>query len=171
MNQSNRATISLPSDREIMVTRVFDAPRALVFRAHTDPALLPLWWGPRDWTTVVDQFDLRPGGAWRIVYRTPDGSEYGLRGEFREIAPPERLVWTFGYEGLPGEIEGMPEQFIVQNFTFTEQDGKTTLTTHEVYATAEERAGMLASDMESGMNDAYARLDELIVQQLAAHEG
>ena len=85
MNQSNRAVMTLPSDREILVTRVFDAPRALVFRAHTDPALIPLWWGPRYLTTVVAQLDVRPGGAWRFVQRSPDGSEYGFRGEFREI--------------------------------------------------------------------------------------
>ena len=161
MSQNNRAVVSLPSDREILVTRVFDAPRALVFRAHIDPALLPLWWGPRYLTTEVDQFDVRPGGAWRIVQRAPDGGEHGFRGEFREIAAPERIVQTFEYEGMPGHI-------IVQNLTFTEQDGKTTLTTHEVYASPEDRDGMLASGMEGGMHETYARLDELLAQQVAA---
>lgn len=161
MNQSNRAVVSLPSDREILVTRVFHAPRSLVFRAHTDPALIPLWWGQRSATTVVTQMDVRPGGAWRFVQRAPDGSEYGFRGEFREIAAPERIVQTFEFEGMAGHI-------VLQNLTFTEQDGKTTLTTHEVYASMEDRDGMLASGMEGGMNETYERLDELIAQQAGA---
>lgn len=161
MSQNNRAVVALPSDREILVTRRFDAPRALVFRAHTDPALIPLWWGQRASTTVVDQMDVRPGGAWRFVQRAPDGSEYGFRGEFREIAPPERLVQTFEFEGMPGHV-------ILQTMTFAEQDGKTTLTTHERYASQEDRDGMLAAGMEGGMNETYARLDELVAQQMAA---
>lgn len=161
MNQKNRAEISLPSDREILVTRVFNAPRDLVFRAHTDPALVPLWWGQRSATTVVTELDVRPGGGWRFVQRAPDGSEYGFRGEFREIAPPERLVQTFEFEGMPGHV-------VLQDMTFTEQDGKTTLTTHEVYASAEDRDGMIASGMESGLHETYERLDELLAAQVAA---
>lgn len=164
MNQNNRAVVSLPSDREILVTREFNAPRALVFQAHTDPALVPLWWGQRSSTTVVDQMDVRPGGAWRFVQVTPDGSEYGFRGEFREITAPERLVQTFEFEGMPGHI-------ILQSLTFAEQDGKTILTTHEVYASAEDRDGMIASGMEEGMHETYARLDELVAQQLSAPRG
>lgn len=160
MNQSNRAVMTLPSDREILVTRVFDAPRALVFRAHTDPALIPLWWGPRYLTTVVAQLDVRPGGAWRFVQRSPDGSEYGFRGEFREIAAPERIVQTFEFEGMPGHI-------VLQSLTFDEQDGKTTLTTRELYASMEDRDGMLATGMEGGMNESYERLDELVAAQSA----
>jgi uncharacterized protein YndB with AHSA1/START domain len=161
MNQKNRAEVTLPSDREILVTRVFDAPRDLVFRAHTDPALIPLWWGQRHSTTVVTQLDVRPGGGWRFVQRSPDGSEYGFRGEFREIAAPERIVQTFEFEGMPGHI-------VLQNLAFAEQDGKTTLTTREVYASQEDRDGMIASGMESGMHETYARLDELLAKQVAA---
>ncbi len=77
------------------MTRVFDAPRELVFKAHVDPALIAQWWGLRSNTTIVDQLDARPGGKWRFVQRRPDGSEEGFRGEFREIVPPERFTWTF----------------------------------------------------------------------------
>lgn len=162
MNQNNRTVVSLPSDREILVVRVFDAPRDLVFRACTDPALIPRWWGPRYLTTTVAQHDMRPGGGWRYVQRAPDGSEFGFHGEFREIAAPERVVQTFEFEGMPGHI-------IVQTMTLAEQDGKTTLTTHELYQSQEDRDGMLATGMESGMNESYERLEELVAaQQIAA---
>jgi uncharacterized protein YndB with AHSA1/START domain len=85
-------TFTTPSDREIVMTRVFDAPRALVFDAYTNPEHLPHWFGPRGWTLPVCEIDLRPGGPWRFVLRGPDGTEMGMRGVYQEIAPPERLV-------------------------------------------------------------------------------
>src|SRR5512141_1584118 len=104
MNQNKRTVLSLPSDREILITRVFDAPRELVFRAHTDPDLIPLWWGPRSTMTIVEKMDLRAGGAYRFLHRGPDGSEYSFYGEFREIVPPERIVQTSEFDGAPGQI-------------------------------------------------------------------
>ena len=89
---SDTLTLTLPSDREIVMTRLFDAPRELVFKAYTDPAMVPHWWGQRGATTTVDKMDVRPGGAWRFVQRGPDGSEFAFNGEYREIVPPERLV-------------------------------------------------------------------------------
>lgn len=154
---NNRTAISLPSEREILITRVFDAPRELVFRAHTDPALIPLWWGPRSTTTIVDKMDVRPGGEYRFVHRTEDGSEYVFRGEFREIAPPERLVQTSEIEGTPGSV--------LETITFEEQDGKTTLTILDVCSTKEERDAVLASGMEGGLNESYDRLAELLAEQ------
>lgn len=153
--QSNALKVTLPSDREIAMTRVFDAPRELVFRAHTDPTLVPRWWGQRTSTTIVDTMDVRPGGAWRFVQKAPDGTEWAFRGEYREIVPPERLTYTFEFEGMPGHI-------LVETITFTESDGKTTLTTVSVFDTQEDRDGMLASGMEAGANESLDRLAELL---------
>lgn len=97
-------TVTKPSDREIVMTRVFHAPRELVFKAYTDPDLIPQWWGPRRFITTVDKMDVRPGGAWRYLQRGPDGNEYGFNGVYRELVPPERLVSTFEFEGMPGHV-------------------------------------------------------------------
>jgi uncharacterized protein YndB with AHSA1/START domain len=153
MNQNNRTVIELPSDRELLITRVFDAPRELVFRAHTDPALIPQWWGPRSTTTIVDKMDVRPGGEYRFIHRSDDGREYIFYGEFREIVPPERIVQTSQMEGMPG--------IILDTMTLEEMNGKTILTILELCATREERDAVLASGMEEGLSESYDRLDEL----------
>src|SRR5712691_738154 len=101
---STATKITLPSDREILITREFGAPRDAVFKAMTDPDLIPRWWGPRAYTTVVDKMDVRPGGKWRFINRPPDGAEHAFRGEYREIIPPERIVQTFEYEPMAGHI-------------------------------------------------------------------
>lgn len=149
--------ITLPSDRELVMTRVFNAPRELVFKAHVDPTLIPQWWGRRDYTTIVDKLDVRPGGAWRFVQRRADGSEEGFRGEFREIVPPERFTWTFEWEGMPGHIG-------LETYTFEEHAGKTTLTATSVFNTLEERDGVIASGMEAGANESADRLEELLAR-------
>src|SRR5262245_49274483 len=113
--------LTLSSEREIVMTRVFDAPRELVFKAHVDPELVAKWWGLRANATIVDKLDVRPGGAWRYIERSPDGNEHAFRGEFREVVPPERLSYTFEYEPMPGHV-------VVDTLTFVETDGKTTLT-------------------------------------------
>jgi len=159
MNQNNRTVISLPSDREILITRVFDAPRELVFRAHTDPALIPLWWGPGSTTTIVEKMDVRAGGKYRFVHRSEDG-EYVFHGEFREIVPPERLVQTSELEGMPGVV--------LETITFEEQDGKTMLTVLDLCATVEDRDAILASGMEEGLSETYNRLADLLAEQDAA---
>ena len=117
--------IKLPSDKEIVMTRVFNAPRELVFKAHIDPELVSQWWGTRSAKTVVDKLDARVGGAWRYVSYEADGSQYGFRGEFREMNPPEHFTWTFEWEGMLGSI-------CLEKYAFTEQDGKTTLTATSV---------------------------------------
>jgi len=160
MNPNNRTVVSLPSDREILITRVFAAPREWVFRAHTDPALIPLWWGPRSTTTIVDKLEVRPGGTYRFVHRTADGREYVFRGEFREIVPSERLVQTSELEGAPGSV--------LETLTLEEHEGKTTLTVLDVCATKVDRDAILASGMEEGLNESYDRLAALLAEQSAA---
>jgi uncharacterized protein YndB with AHSA1/START domain len=147
--------LTTPSDREIVTERVFDAPRERVFGAFTDPELISQWWGPRGVTTVVDVMDVRPGGAWRFVCRNPDGSEEGFRGSYREVTPPERVVQTFEWEGMPGHV-------IVETATFEDLGGRTKVTNVSLFHTPEERDGMLATDMERGLNESYERLDELL---------
>jgi uncharacterized protein YndB with AHSA1/START domain len=155
--QAPTATLTTPTDREIHVERVFDAPRDQVFAAFTDPKLIPEWWGPRDTTTVVDQMDVRPGGSWRFVVRNSDGSETGFRGTFREITPPERVVQTFEWEGMPGYVS-------VDTATFEDLGDRTKVTTTSLFHTTEERDGMLESGMERGMNESFARLDQLLAR-------
>ena len=156
--QAPTATVvTTPADREIHIERVFDAPRDRVFAVYTDPQLIPEWWGPRDTTTVVDEMDVRPGGSWRFVMRSADGSESGFRGVYREVTPPERIVQTFEWEGMPGHI-------CVETATFEDLGDRTKVTTVSLFHTTEERDGMLGSGMEGGLNETYARLDELLAR-------
>ncbi len=152
---SNQLTVTTPSDWEIVMTRVFDAPRDLVFEAHTSCEHMSQWWGPRRYEIASCEMDFRPGGAWRIVHRGADGDEHGFRGEFREIVRPERIVWTFEYERMPGHVS-------VQTATFEEHDGKTTLTSTSVFDTVEDRDGMLESGMEEGAAETMDRLQEYL---------
>ena len=144
------------SDTELQITREFDAPREIVFRAMTDPTLLPKWWGPRRYRTAVDTMDVRPGGKWRMRNIGAEG-EHAFRGEFREVTPPERVVWTFEYDPLPGHIS-------VESMTLSEREGRTLLTVHDVFSSKEDLDGMLQSGMESGAAESYDRLDELVAE-------
>ncbi|MDX6660494.1 MAG: hypothetical protein QOJ55_1316, partial [Solirubrobacteraceae bacterium] len=122
-------TVTTPAEREIVSERVFDAPRDRVFAAYTDPELIPRWWGPRGTTTIVDQMDVRPGGAWRFVGRDSDGSETAFRGTYREVTPPERIVQTFEWEGMPGHVA-------VETATFEDLGGRTRVTAHSLFHTS-----------------------------------
>ena len=153
--QAYKATLTTPSEREIRVERFFEAPRERVFATFTAPELIPQWWGPRNTTTIVDQMDVRAGGAWRFLVQTDDGSDTAFRGIYREIAPPERIVQTFEWEGLPGHVS-------VETASFEDLGDRTKLTMVSIFHSAEERDGMLASGMESGMNQTYDRLDEVL---------
>ena len=135
---SHALTVTTPSEREIVMTRSFDAPRELVFEAHSKPEHMKEWWGPRGFTMPVCEMDFRPGGAYRFVQRGPDGEDYAFRVEFREIVRPERIVWTFEFEGMPGSIS-------VDTMTLTEEDGRTTITATSVFDSVEQRDGMLQS--------------------------
>jgi len=144
-------------DREIVLTREFDAPRELVFKAMTDPKHVPNWWGPRKYTTIVDKLEVRPGGKWRFINRGPEG-ETAFRGEYRKIVPNERIVWTFEWEGLPGHVS-------VETAVLEEKgNGRTRLTATSVFANKEDRDGMLQSGMETGARESYERLDEILAQ-------
>jgi len=153
--QIGKLTLTLPSDREIVMTRVFDAPRELVFKAHSKCEHLEKWWGPRKDTLAVCEIDLRPGGAYRFVQRGPDGEEHGFRGEFREIVPPGRIVWTFEYDGMPGHVS-------VDTLTLEDLGGKTKLTAHSLFDSVEDRDGMLQSGMEIGAAETWDRLAKLL---------
>jgi uncharacterized protein YndB with AHSA1/START domain len=148
-------TMTTPSDREIVMTRVFDAPRELVFEAHTSCEHMEQWWGPRRYQVVDCKIDFRPGGEWRMVHRGSDGQEFGFHGEFREIVRPEKIVWTFEFEGMPGHVS-------VDTLTLEEQDGKTRLTATSVFDSVEDRDGMLNSGMEEGAAETWDRLAEYL---------
>lgn len=145
------------SDTEIEITREFDAPREIVFKAMTDPALVAKWWGPRRYQTVVDTMEVRPGGKWRMRNIAADGGEHAFRGEYREIVPGERVVWTFEYEPLAGHVS-------VETMTLTDHDRRTLLTVRSRFASKEDRDGMLESGMESGARETYERLDEVLAE-------
>jgi uncharacterized protein YndB with AHSA1/START domain len=149
--------LSTPSDREIVSERIFDAPRERVFAAYTNPELIPEWWGPRRMTTIVDQMDVRAGGAWRFIAREPNGEEIGFRGIYREVTPPEEIVQTFEWEGMPGHV-------IVETATFEDLGGRTKVTTTSLFHTTEERDGMLASGMERGLTETHDRMAELLAR-------
>ena len=155
--EKNVARVTTPSDREIRIERVFDAPRDRVFATFTDPELIPEWWGPHGTTTVVDRMDVRNGGSWRFVISGSDGSETGFRGTYREVTPPERVVQTFEWEGMPGHVS-------VDTATFEDLGERTKVTTVSLFHTSEERDGMIASGMERGLNETYARLDEVLAR-------
>lgn len=152
-----KASVTTPSEREIHIERVFDAPRNRVFAAYTDPELIPRWWGPHGTSTVVDELDARAGGKWRFVIRNSDGSETGFRGTFREVTPPERIVQTFEWEGMPGHVS-------VDTATFEDLGDRTKVVSTSIFHAPEERDGMLESGMERGMNETFARLDELLAR-------
>ncbi len=144
-----------PGGREIVIISVFDAPREHVFRAYTDPNLIPQWWGLREHTTTVDTMDVRPGGVWRLVSRDPDGNEFAFKGVYHAVVPPERLVRTSEFEGMPGHVS-------LETATFEEQDVKTTVTAIAVFQTVEDRDRMLQSGMEAGVAETTDRLVELL---------
>lgn len=151
----NASSLTVISDVEIAMSRVFDAPRELVFTAYTTPDMVAQWWGQRASTTIVDKLDLRPGGQWRYIQREADGTEYAFNGEYREVTPPERLVNTFEFEPMPGHV-------IVDTAVFEELDGKTKVTVTSLFQSVEDRDGMLASGMEGGANESWDRLGELL---------
>lgn len=156
-NPRYRLAVSLPSDTEIKQERRFDAPRELVFRAYTDPEVLAQWWGPHGYTTRVDELDPRPGGKWRFVQHDPDGNEFAFRGEYREVLPPERVVGTFEFEGMPGHIA-------VETMTLEEVDNGTLMTAVMRFDTKEERDSMLQSGMEEGAAQSLDRFETLLME-------
>lgn len=149
--------IAEPGKQEIIMSRTFDAPRELVFKAMNDPKLIPQWWGPRQYTTIVDKMEVRPGGEWRFVQRGKDGNEHTFKGVYHEIHAPEWVITTFEYEQMPE-----PGHVVLQKVTLEEQGGKTLYTEKSVYLTVEDRDGMLQSGMEGGATETLDRLEEIL---------
>lgn len=148
--------VTTPTDREIRVERVVNAPRETVWRAFTDAKLVAQWWG-RGNKVVVERMELEHGGHWRFVEHAPDGV-HGFEGRFREVAPPERLAQTFEWDGMPGYVS-------VTTSTFEDLgNGRTKVISTMLFHTTEERDGMLHSGMERGLDESYAALERLLLK-------
>ena len=156
VTSSGTATVTLPTDEQILITREFDVPKHLVYEAWTTPELVKRWWTANRGEATVAEIDLRVGGAWRCVMVTDDGLEVGFHGEYREIVPNERIVSTEIYEG-------MPEGEALNTVTFTEVDGRTTLTILVQHTSKEHRDAHIDSGMEAGLQDALDLLEQVAV--------
>jgi uncharacterized protein YndB with AHSA1/START domain len=159
MVSSGTATVSLPTDEQILITREFDAPRHLVWEAWTSPELVKRWWHANRGEVTVAEIDLRVGGTWRYVSVTEGGMEVAFHGEYREIVPNERLVSTEAYEGIPDADANAT----VNTMTLTEVDGRTTLTVLVQCPSKETRDAIIDSGMEAGMQDAMDLLEQIAV--------
>jgi uncharacterized protein YndB with AHSA1/START domain len=151
-----RATITTPTDREIRIERIFNAPRDRVWQAMTDPKLVAQWWG-RGNKLVIERLEVERGGHWRFVEHSPHGVQ-GFEGRFSEVTPPERVVQTFEWDGMPGHVA-------LETATLEDLgDGRTRLVNISLFHTTEDRDGMLQSGMEGGLNESYAALDRLLAR-------
>jgi uncharacterized protein YndB with AHSA1/START domain len=159
MTTSQTATVTLPTDEQILITREFDAPKHLVYKAFTTPELVKRWWNAKRGQVTVAEIDLRVGGKWRYVMVADGGFEVGFHGEYREIVPNERIVSTEVYEGIPDA----DEHAALNTLTLTELDGRTTLTILVEHPTKEGRDAHINSGMEAGMQDAMDLLEEVAV--------
>ena len=154
MTQTVKATLTTPSDREIRVERIFNAPRDRVWKAMTDPALVAQWWG-RGNKLVIEKFDLVRGGHWRVVEHA-DGQTHGFEGRYAEVTPPERIVQTFEWDGMPGHV-------ILESMSLEDLgDGRTKFVNVSLFMTNADRDGMMQSGMETGMNQSYEALDKVL---------
>jgi uncharacterized protein YndB with AHSA1/START domain len=150
------AQVTTPSDREIRIERVFEAPRERVWQAVTQPELVAQWWGRGNQLTI-ERMEVRRGGHWRFVEHSAEGT-HGFEGRYREVTPPERIVQTFEWDGMPGHV-------CVETMTLQDLgDGRTRIVTVSLFHTAEERDGMLHSGMEGGLNESYEALDRVLAR-------
>ena len=154
MKNMGTLKVTTPTDREVVLTRVFNAPRRLVFDAFSKPELLKRWFGPHGWSLVVCEVDFRVGGSFRFVLRGPDGTEMGMRGTYREIVPPERSVHVESFDDYPGES--------LVTAVFVEQGGATTFTARVLYESQEIRDAVIRSGMEHGAAECYDKLADLL---------
>ncbi|MDQ3586955.1 MAG: SRPBCC family protein [Actinomycetota bacterium] len=156
VDERSSTSISTPSDTEIRIERVFEAPRELVWEAHADPDLLGEWLGPYDHPVTVESMDLQPGGSYRWTSPAPEGEELAFYGEYREVSPPEVMEMTFEFSGAPGHVS-------VDRLELEElEGGRTRLVSISTFDSKEDRDGMLQSGMETGMTEGYEKLDELV---------
>jgi len=152
-----KATITTPSDREIRIERIFNAPRDRVWRALTDRELIAQWWG-RGNKLVIERMEVERGGHWRFVEHSDHGV-HGFEGRYSEVTPPERIVQTFEWDGMPGHVA-------LETMTLEDLgDGRTKIINISLFHTTEDRDGMLNSGMEGGLNESYAALDRLLASQ------
>jgi uncharacterized protein YndB with AHSA1/START domain len=166
---TDKAQVTLPSDREVLVTRSFKAPRALVYRAYTEPELVRRWLlGPPGWSMPVCEMDVRVGGRFQWRWRSgEDGSEFGFSGTFREVQPSSKIVHTEAYE--PGSVGGgYPGNDALVTVTFTGDGGVTTVSTLIDFGSKEARDAAIATGMTGGMEQSYQLLDRLLNEQSPA---
>jgi uncharacterized protein YndB with AHSA1/START domain len=154
MKNTGTLKVTTPTDREVVMTRVFDAPRQMVFDAFSKPELLKRWFGPRGWSLVVCEVDLRVGGGFRFVMRGPDGKDMGMRGVYKEISAPERSVHMESFDDFPGESQ--------VTCVMLEDGGKTTMTVTVQYPSKEIRDAVIQSGMEHGAAESYDKLAEML---------
>ncbi len=147
----------VPGRQEVVMTRVFDAPRELVFRTCADPKLFSKWWGPSRLTTRVEKMEIKPGGSWRVVQSDDAGHEFAFHGVYHDVVFSERTVQTFEFEGAPGHV-------LLQTATFEDLGGKTRLTMKSIYESIEDRDAMVQTGMESGATESMERLAELLAR-------
>jgi uncharacterized protein YndB with AHSA1/START domain len=159
MRNTGTLQVTTPSDREIVLTRVFNAPRRMVFEAFSKPELLRQWFGPHGWSLSVCEVDLRLGGGFRFVMKGPQGEEMGMRGSYKEIAPPERSIHMESFDDFPGESQ--------VTTVFVEKDGKTTMTATVLYESKEVRDAVIQTGMERGAAETYDRLAEFLLTTAA----
>jgi uncharacterized protein YndB with AHSA1/START domain len=152
---------NLHGDREIVMERVFDAPRDLVWRVTNDPALIPQWWGPAFLTTIVEVMDVRPGGRWRFVQRDASGNEYGFNGQYLEVDPPKRATRTFEFEGARGHI-------VTETMVLEDLGGRTRMHVTSVFPSAEDRTAMMQEGAEKGARESWERLSTLLDEEHSA---
>ena len=153
-NPAMKATVTTQGDREIRIERIFNAPRDRVWKAMTDPKLVAQWWG-RGNKLVVEKLEVERGGHWRFVEHSPEGV-HGFEGRFAEVAPPERIVQTFEWDGMPGHVA-------LETMTLEDLgDGRTRVRVLSLFHTREDRDGMVQSGMETGLNQSYEALDQVL---------
>ncbi len=144
-----------PGKQVVTIATVFDAPRDKVFKMFIDPELIPQWWGPRHLKTRVEKMEVKPGGMWRFIQLDPEGNEFAFHGVYHEVVAPERVTYTFEYEGIPGHI-------LLETVMFEAQGNKTKMTDTSVFQTVEDRDGMLSAGMEGGEDESMERFAELV---------
>ncbi|HJS17258.1 MAG TPA: SRPBCC family protein [Anaerolineales bacterium] len=160
MSAKNKTTIKAePGSQEMFITREFDAPRALVYKAHVDPDLYIQWLGPRGYEMVLESFEPISGGKYRYIHKDKDGNEFAFHGVFHEMSE-ELMIQTFEFEGLPERGHVVLDTMRLEELP----DNRTRVTIQSIYQSVEDRDGMIQAGMESGMNEGYERLDELLAK-------
>jgi uncharacterized protein YndB with AHSA1/START domain len=148
-------TIKEPNKQEFTFERTFDAPRDIVFQVYNDPKRMPDWWGPAGYKFLKLDMDVRTGGSWEVIQTDESGLPFGFRGVYHEVKKPERVVWTFEFDGTPGHVS-------LETVIFEELDDKTKIIGKSVYQSTQDRDAMIESGMEEGLNEGLDRFEELL---------